>query len=136
MRMMKKALECALILTDRHRAINQQLLTSDLYSKQKELRAKQMKISHQIIQFLEEIQEFKSFILMNSELAEQYDQLINYYSNQIHTRINQYQLELDLLVFESKFYFSTTEPNHFPSPKQDVELLQAKQNSYYNLIKK
>ena len=133
---MKKALECALILTERHRAITQKLLNTDLYSKQKDLRAKQMKISHQIIQFLEEIQEFKSFILMNNELSEQYNQLINYYSNQIHTRINQYQLELDLLAFESKFYISSLDPNHFPSPKQDVELIQAKQNSYYNLIKK
>jgi hypothetical protein len=134
--MMKKALECALILTERHRAINQQLSTSDLYSNQKTLRSKQMEISQQIIQFLDEIQEFKSFILMNGELTEQYNQLINYYSNQIHTKINQYQMELDLLAFESKFYFASSDPNNLPQHKPDVEILQAKQNAYYNLIKK
>lgn len=134
--MMKKALECALILTEKHQAFNQKIAQTSSYIDQKELRRKQTIIDQQIIQFLEEIQEFKELIMIQNDLKILYIQLVKYYSKQIHLKINRFQMELDLLEFESKFALNAFSPKKNTSHNHDIEIIQRKLNSYYQLIKK
>ena len=134
--MMEKAFECALILTDKHKLFNQQIAQSTNYSNQKELRKKQAIITKQMIDFLEEIQEFKSIIFMRNDLKEKYQTLINYYSSQILLKIDQYQMQINFLTFETKFTISDQEQKNNSNKLHDIEYLQDKLSIYYQLIKK
>lgn len=133
---MEKAFECALALKEKHEKIDLQMTQGLNSSKQKDLRKRQAEISNQILQFLEEIQEFKSIIMVNQLLKEHYSDLVNYFSKQIHTRIYQTQMELDFLVFEKKFTQLDSEPNILLSHQVDIENIQGKLSTYYQLFKK
>ena len=100
---MKKALECALILTRKHQLLGDKIALSTDYLKKIELKDKQSEINKQMIEFLVELQEFVEFIRVNQELRLMYVELVNYYFTQIHHQINFYEIELDRLEFESKF---------------------------------
>jgi len=133
---MEKALEFAIILTEKHQNLAHLISKSRDFSSQKELRKKQTEISHQIIEFLEDLQEVNDIIMMKKDLRDQYDYLVNYYSKNIYIKIDQYQLKLDLLKFENNFtssYITQTKNN---TRIEDIEMIQQKLNSYYNLIKK
>lgn len=132
---MEKAFECALALKAKHEKIDLQLKQGLNSSLQKELRKKQGEISNQILQFLEEIQEFKSIIRMNQLLKEQYFVLVNYFSKQIHTRIYQTQMQLDFLMFEKRFTQFDLEPNMVLSNQMAIENIQVKLSTYYQLFK-
>ena len=134
--MMEKALEFAIILTEKHQNLAQLISKSRDFSSQKELRKKQTEISHQIIEFLEDLQEVNDIIMMKKDLRNQYNYLVNYYSKNIYIKIDQYQLKLDLLKFENNFtssYITQTKNN---TRNEDIETIQQKLDSYYNLIKK
>lgn len=133
---MNKAFECALILTEKHKILGQQIAKTSNYSDQKELRKKQAAITSQMIDFLEEIQDFKAIIMMKNDLKENYFELINYYSKQILLKINQYQMQIDFLEFESRFTYLDQEAKNNSNQKQDIEFIQEKLNTYYQLIKK
>ncbi|MBF0596704.1 hypothetical protein [Faecalibacter rhinopitheci] len=133
---MKKALECALILTDKHLVISKKIQECSNYTIQKKLRHQQSFIEQQIIQFLEEIQEFKDLIMLQNDLKMLYIKLINYYSKQIHLKINRFQMELDLLEFESKFALTAFSAKKHKIHNHEIEIIQQKLNSYYQLIKK
>lgn len=100
---MKKALECALILTRKHQLLGDKIALSTDYLKKIELNDKQTEINKQMVDFLIELQEFVEFIKVNQELKLMYTELVNYYFKQIHHQINFYEIELDRLEFESKF---------------------------------
>lgn len=134
--MMDKAFECALILTEKHKILSQEIAKSSNYSNQKELRKKQAVIASQIIDFLEEIQEFKSIIMMNNNLKEKYFELLEYYSKQISLKINHFKMQIDFLEFESRFTYFDQEEKNYSNKKHDIEIIQEKLNTYYQLIKK
>ena len=134
--MMDKAFECALILTEKHKILSQEIAKNSNYSKQKELRKKQAIIATQIIDFLEEIQEFKSIIMINTQLKEKYFELLNYYSKQISLKINHYQMQIDFLEFETRCTYFDQEEKNYSNKKHDIEIIQEKLNTYYQLIKK
>ena len=100
---MKKALECALILTRKHQLLGDKIALSTDYLKKIGLKDKQSEINKQMIEFLVELQEFVEFIRVNQELRLMYVELVNYYFTQIHHQINFYEIELDRLEFEVPF---------------------------------
>ena len=79
--MMKKALECALILTRKHQLLGDKITLSTDYLKKIELKDKQAEINKQMILFLIEAQEFVEFIQLNKEYKLMYSELVNYYFN-------------------------------------------------------
>ena len=133
--MMKKVLDFAIILTEKHQELSLKIGNSCRYTSQKELRRKQLEITQQIIQFLEEVQEYKEVLLLNPETKVQYHYLINYYAAQIHTKINQYQLMKDLKSFETKFDLYPSNPNEIENEKHDLEIIQSKMDNYYQFFK-
>ncbi len=78
---MKKALECALILTRKHQLLGDKITLSTDYLKKIELKDKQAEINKQMILFLIEAQEFVEFIQLNKEYKLMYSELVNYYFN-------------------------------------------------------
>lgn len=133
---MNKAFECALILTEKHKILGQQIAQTSNYSNQKDLRKKQNVITSQMIDFLEEIQEFKSIIMMTNDLKDKYLELINYFSKEISLKINQSKMQIDFLEFESKFTYFEQDSKYNSNLKHDIEVIQEKLNTYYQLIKK
>ncbi|QTV06248.1 hypothetical protein [Faecalibacter bovis] len=133
--MMNKAFECAVILTEKHKILEQQIVATHSYSSQKELRKKQTVITSQMLDFLAEIQEFKSIILLNNNLKDIYNNLIKYYSKQISLKINRYQMQIDLLKFESNITLFDQESKNYTHQIQEIEIIQGKLNTYYQLIK-
>ena len=133
--MMKKVLDFAIILTEKHQELSLKIGNSCRYTSQKELRRKQLEITQQIIQFLEEVQEYKDVLLLNPETKVQYHYLVNYYAAQIHTKINQYQLMKDLKSFETKFDLYPSNPNEIDHEKHDLEIIQSKMDNYYQFFK-
>lgn len=133
---MNKAFECAVILTEKHKILEQQIVATHSYSSQKELRKKQAVITTQMLNFLAEIQEFKSIILLNNNnLKDIYNDLIKYYSKQISLKINRYQMQIDLLKFESNITLFDQESKNYTHQIQEIEIIQGKLNTYYQLIK-
>jgi len=132
---MEKAFDCALVLKTKHELLVQQIAESNSSSIQKELRKKQNAIALQIMQFLEDIQEFKSIFMLNQKLKMNYIILVQYFSKQIHTRIYQIQMQLDFLAFEAKFSFNEEEPNNCISHSSNIENIQEKLNTYYQFFK-
>ncbi|MBS7333650.1 MAG: hypothetical protein KIG88_08675 [Weeksellaceae bacterium] len=132
---MNKAFECAVILTEKHKILEQQIVATHSYSSQKELRKKQTVITSQMLDFLAEIQEFKSIILLNNNLKDIYNDLIKYYSKQISLKINRYQMQIDLLKFESNITLFDQESKNYTHQIQEIEIIQGKLNTYYQLIK-
>ncbi len=132
--MMKKALECALILTKKHQLLGDKYLLSTDYLKKIELKDKQSTINQQMITFLIEIQEYVEFIKLNPNLKTIYTELVDYYFKQIHHQINFYEMELDRLEFESKFSIHTI--NHIKQFEKNSEIImvQEKLHSCYKLI--
>ena len=117
---MKKALECALILTRKHQLLGDKIALSTDYLKKIELKDKQSEINKQMIEFLVELQEFVEFIRVNQELRLMYVELVNYYFTQIHHQINFYEIELDRLEFESKFSINMI--NQFNQSEKNNEI--------------
>ena len=132
--MMKKALECALILKKKHQLLGDKYLLSTDYLKKIELKDKQSTINQQMITFLIEIQEYVEFIKLNPNLKTIYTELVDYYFKQIHHQINFYEMELDRLEFESKFSIHTI--NHIKQFEKNSEIImvQEKLHSCYKLI--
>ncbi len=133
--MMKKALECALILTRKHQLLGDKIALSTDYLKKIELKDKQAEINKQMIEFLIEMQEFIEFIKLNQELKMMYKELVNYYFNQIHHQINFYEIELDRLEFESKFSINIVNQSKGFEKNSEINSVQEKLNSCYKLIK-
>ena len=132
---MKKALECALILTRKHQLLGDKIALSTDYLKKIELKDKQSEINKQMIEFLIEMQEFIEFIKLNQELKMMYKELVNYYFNQIHHQINFYEIELDRLEFESKFSINIVNQSKGFEKNSEINSVQEKLNSCYKLIK-
>ena len=132
---MKKALECALILTRKHQLLGDKIALSTDYLKKIELKDKQAEINKQMIEFLIEMQEFIEFIKLNQELKMIYKELVNYYFNQIHHQINFYEIELDRLEFESKFSINIVNQSKGFEKNSEINSVQEKLNSCYKLIK-
>ena len=132
---MKKALECALILTRKHQLLGDKIALSTDYLKKIELKDKQAEINKQMIEFLIEMQEFIEFIKLNQELKMTYKELVNYYFNQIHHQINFYEIELDRLEFESKFSINIVNQSKGFEKNSEINSVQEKLNSCYKLIK-
>ncbi|MEG0187386.1 hypothetical protein [Algoriella sp.] len=132
--MMKKALECALILTRKHQLLGDKITLSTDYLKKIELKDKQAEINKQMILFLIEAQEFVEFIQLNKEYKLMYSELVNYYFNQIHHQINFYEIELDRLEFESKFSINIINNSTCFEKKNEINSVQEKLNSCYRLI--
>ncbi len=132
---MKKALECALILTKKHQLLGDKIALSTDYLKKIELKDKQAEINKQMIEFLIEMQEFIEFIKLNQELKMMYKELVNYYFNQIHHQINFYEIELDRLEFESKFSINIVNQSKGFEKNSEINSVQEKLNSCYKLIK-
>ena len=132
---MKKALECALILTRKHQLLGDKIAISTDYLKKIELKDKQAEINKQMIEFLIEMQEFIEFIKLNQELKMMYKELVNYYFNQIHHQINFYEIELDRLEFESKFSINIVNQSKGFEKNSEINSVQEKLNSCYKLIK-
>ncbi len=132
---MKKALECALILTRKHQLLGDKIALSTDYLKKIELKDKQAEINKQMIEFLIEMQEFIEFIKLNQELKMMYKELVNYYFNQIHHQINFYEIELDRLEFESKFSINIVNQSKGFEKNSEINSVQEKLNSCYKLIK-
>lgn len=131
---MKKALECALILTRKHQLLGDKIALSTEYLKKIELKDKQTEINKQMIEFLIELQEFVDFIKVNQELKLMYTELVNYYFNQIHHQINFYEIELDRLEFESKFSINLINQIKLTEKKGEINSVQEKLNLCYNII--
>ena len=131
---MKKALECALILTRKHQLLGDKITLSTDYLKKIELKDKQSEINKQMILFLIEVQEFVEFIQLNKEYKSMYSELVNYYFNQIHHQINFYEIELDRLEFESKFSINIINNSTCFEKKNEINSVQEKLNSCYRLI--
>ncbi len=131
---MKKALECALILTRKHQLLGDKITLSTDYLKKIELKDKQAEINKQMILFLIEAQEFVEFIQLNKEYKLMYSELVNYYFNQIHHQINFYEIELDRLEFESKFSINIINNSTCFEKKNEINSVQEKLNSCYRLI--
>ena len=131
---MKKALECALILTRKHQLLGDKITLSTDYLKKIELKDKQAEINKQMILFLIEAQEFVEFIQLNKEYKLMYSELVNYYFNQIHHQINFYEIELDRLEFESKFSINIINNSTCFEKKNEINSVQEKLNSCYQLI--
>ena len=132
---MKKALECALILTRKHQLLGDKIALSTDYLKKIELKDKQAETNKQMIEFLIEMQEFIEFIKLNQELKMMYKELVNYYFNQIHHQINFYEIELDRLEFESKFSINIVNQSKGFEKNSEINSVQEKLNSCYKLIK-
>ena len=132
---MKKALECALILTRKHQLLGDKITLSTDYLKKIELKDKQAEINKQMILFLIEAQEFVEFIQLNKEYKLMYSELVNYYFNQIHHQINFYEIELDRLEFESKFSINIVNQSKGFEKNSEINSVQEKLNSCYKLIK-
>ncbi|WP_312556075.1 hypothetical protein [Empedobacter brevis] len=132
--MMKKALECALILTRKHQLLGDKITLSTDYLKKIELRDKQVEINKQMVDFLIELQEFIEFIKVNQTLKLMYIELVNYYFNQIHHQINFYEIELDRLEFESKFSINFVHPNKKNEKNCEINSVQEKLNLCYTII--
>lgn len=132
---MKKVLDFAIILTEKHQELSLKIGDSCRYSTQKDLRKKQLKITQQIIQFLEEVQEYKELLILNPNTKDQYHYLVNYYAVQIHNKINQFQLKKDLKSFETKFDFNPSNQNKIEKVNNDLELIQSKMDNYYQFFK-
>ena len=131
---MKKALECALILTRKHQLLGDKITLSTDYLKKIELKDKQAEINKQMILFFIEAQEFVEFIQLNKEYKLMYSELVNYYFNQIHHQINFYEIELDRLEFESKFSINIINNSTCFEKKNEINSVQEKLNSCYRLI--
>ena len=131
---MKKALECALILTRKHQLLGDKITLSTDYLKKIELKDKQAEINKQMILFLIEAQEFVESIQLNKEYKLMYSELVNYYFNQIHHQINFYEIELDRLEFESKFSINIINNSTCFEKKNEINSVQEKLNSCYQLI--
>lgn len=131
---MEEALKFAIILTNKHQAYNDLLMQSNHFSSQKIIRQKQTEISHQVIEFLNELQDVKHIVLKNDSLKSQYLFLLTYYSKHIYIKIEQFQQKLNLLNFEKKFTHSIYSTNNFNIKSDTIESIQQKMNSYYNLI--
>lgn len=131
---MKKALECALILTRKHQLLGDKIAISTDYLKKIELKDKQSEINRQMIDFLIEMQEFIDFIKVNQGLTMMYKELINYYFKQIHHQINFYEIELDRLEFESKFSINIVNQSKRFEKSSEIISVQEKLNSCYKLI--
>ena len=131
---MKKALECALILTRKHQLLGDKIALSTDYLKKIELKDKQSEINKQMIEFLIEMQEFIEFIKLNQELKMMYKELVNYYFNQIHHQINFYEIELDRLEFESKFSINMINQFNQNEKNNEINSVQEKLNLYYTII--
>ncbi|HJD87110.1 hypothetical protein [Empedobacter stercoris] len=131
---MKKALECALILTRKHQLLGDKIALSTDYLKKIELNDKQTEINKQMVDFLIELQEFVEFIKVNQELKLMYTELVNYYFKQIHHQINFYEIELDRLEFESKFSINLINQIKRNEKNGEINSVQEKLNSCYNII--
>lgn len=131
---MKKALECALILTRKHQLLGDKIALSTDYLKKIELKDKQSEINKKMIEFLIEVQEFVEFIKVNQELKLMYTDLVNYYFNQIHHQINFYEIELDRLEFESKFSINLINQIKKNEKNGEINSVQEKLNLCYNII--
>ncbi|QNT14854.1 hypothetical protein HNV03_09365 [Empedobacter stercoris] len=132
--MMKKALECALILTRKHQLLGDKIALSTDYLKKIELNDKQTEINKQMVDFLIELQDFVEFIKVNQELKLMYTELVNYYFKQIHHQINFYEIELDRLEFESKFSINLINQIKRNEKNGEINSVQEKLNSCYNII--
>lgn len=132
---MKKALDFAIILTEKHQELSLKIGNSCRYTSQKELRKKQLLITEEIIQFLEEVQEYKDVLILDPENKAKYNYLVNYYSIQIHNKINQFQLKKDLISFETRFNIYTINQKETENESCDVEIIQAKMDNYYQFFK-
>ncbi|MGV0941630.1 MULTISPECIES: hypothetical protein [unclassified Empedobacter] len=132
--MMKKALECALILTRKHQLLGDKIALSTDYLKKIKLKDKQSEINKQMIEFLVELQEFVEFIRVNQELRLMYVELVNYYFTQIHHQINFYEIELDRLEFESKFSINMINQFNQNEKNNEINSVQEKLNLYYTII--
>lgn len=131
---MKKALEFALVLTKKHQLLGNKIITSTNYLEKIELKDKQVEINKQMIEFLIELQDFVHFIKVNPELKLIYSELINYYFTQIHHQINFYEIELDRLEFEAKFSINLINHTKSLKKKREINIVQKKLDSFYNLI--
>ncbi|MCA4809388.1 hypothetical protein IF128_06480 [Empedobacter stercoris] len=131
---MKKALECALILTRKHQLLGDKIALSTDYLKKIELNDKQTEINKQMVDFLIELQDFVEFIKVNQELKLMYTELVNYYFKQIHHQINFYEIELDRLEFESKFSINLINQIKRNEKNGEINSVQEKLNSCYNII--
>lgn len=131
---MKKALECALILTKKHQTLGNKILLSINYLEKIELKDKQFEINRQMIDFLVELQDFIEFIKVNPELKLMYYELVNYYFTQIHHEINFYEIELDRLEFESNFSINLINQRKSLEKKEEINSIQKKLHSFYQLI--
>lgn len=131
---MKEALEFALVLTRKHQLLGNKIIQSTNYLEKIELKDKQLEINKQMIEFLIESQDFIYLVKLNHELKLIYTELINYYFTQIHHQINFYEIELDRLEFESKFSINLISQLNSSEKKKEINLIQKKLDSFYQLI--
>lgn len=133
---MEKAIECALILTKKHQQFTIRINTEISTLKRQELKLKQGEITHQIIQFLEEIQEYKHLFVLDTKIEKAYQYLVNYYSKEIHLKINQYQTKLNIITFEEKMTSSFQENQDHFLIKNSQKIIQKKLKTYFQFFKK
>ncbi|WP_333660564.1 hypothetical protein [Chishuiella changwenlii] len=131
---MKEALEFALVLTRKHQLLGNKIIQSTNYLEKIELKDKQIEINKQMIEFLIELQDFIYLVKLNPELKLIYTELINYYFTQIHHQINFYEIELDRLEFEATFSINLISQLKTSEKKREINLIQKKLDSFYNLI--
>ena len=131
---MKEALEFALVLTRKHQLLGNKIIQSTNYLEKIELKDKQIEINKQMIEFLIELQDFIYLVKLNPELKLIYTELINYYFAQIHHQINFYEIELDRLEFEATFSINLISQLKTSEKKREINLIQKKLDSFYNLI--
>lgn len=132
---MKKALEYAIILTTKHKSITLKIGDSCRYDFQKDLRKKQLLISEEIVQFLEEIQEYKDLLLLDEENKTNYNYLVKYYAQYIYNRINKFQIKKDLISMESKVNIENFNDNYSGNSINNLDFIQTKMDNYYQLFK-
>mgnify|MGYP000890006257 CR=1 FL=1 len=131
---MKEALEFALVLTRKHQLLGNKIIQSTNYLEKIELKDKQIEINKQMIEFLIELQDFIYLVKLNPELKLIYTELINYYFTQIHHQINFYEIELDRSEFEATFSINLISQLKTSEKKREINLIQKKLDSFYNLI--
>ncbi len=132
--MIKKALQFALLLTKKHQALNEQLNKPIPFLKKIRVKDQLNEINKQMISFLLETAEYRSFIKENKDYHQMYTDLILYYFQSIHHQINFYEMEIDRLEFEEKFAQNLFINTHLPLHDHKIHHLQKKLHSFYQLI--
>lgn len=132
--MIKKALQFALLLTKKHQALNDKINQPMPFLAKIRAKDQLHEINRQMILFLLETAEYREVIKANKTYHGMYTDLILYYFKSIHHEINFYEMEIDRLEFEEQFSKNLFFPAHLPLRDHELNNLQEKLHSFYQLI--